>query len=142
MANYYAIIRTNYFSVTDEAKFREIIGSCGAAEDEIQVFEEMASDGTKQFGFGCYGTICGIPTGEDEDDEPDLDAFYDALQSVLVEDNAIMITEVGFEKLRYLIGHCTVITKHEIQGINIRDKAIELARSILGNPDFTTKMEY
>ena len=138
MANYYATIRTNYFSVTDEAKFRDIIDTC-SAEDELHVFE--SNDGSGKVGFGCYGSVYGIPVGED-DDESDLDALYDALQSVLVEGDAIIITEIGFEKLRFLIACCTIITKNDIQGIDLRNKAIDLARDMLQNPDFTTEMDY
>jgi hypothetical protein len=140
MANYYAIIRTNYFGVTDEAKFREIVDSC-RAEDTIHIFG--ADDGSGKIGFGCSGSIYGIPASEDEDDmEDDLDAFYDALQSVLAEGDAIIITEIGYEKLRYLIGYCSIITKDDIQSIDVRSKAIELARVMLNNPEFTTEMDY
>lgn len=140
MANYYATIRTNYFGVTDEAKFREIINSCNA-EDSIHIFE--ADDGTGKFGFGCNGSIYGIPPSEDEDDdENNLDVFYDALQSLLIESDAIIITEVGFEKLRYLIGTCTIITRDQIRFIDVRDKAIELAQSMLNDSSFSTRMDY
>jgi hypothetical protein len=102
MANYNATIRTNYFSVKDEARFREIMDACGA-EDELYVFE--SEDGTGKLGFGCYGRLNGIPAGEAADDEEsDIDAFYDALQDVLSDGDAIIITELGYEYLRYLIG--------------------------------------
>jgi hypothetical protein len=140
MANYYATIRTNYFSVTDEEKFRRIIGSC-SAEDDILIFD--SEDGTGKVGFACMGSIYGIPPTEDEDDtESDLDAFYDALQAIIAEDDAIIITEVGYEKLRCLIGHCTVITWNEIQYIDVRNKAVELAGTLLNNKSFSTRMDY
>ena len=142
MANYYATIRTNYFTVKDETKFREVVDSC-IAEDELHIFEDTLPDGRKLFGFGCYGSIYGIPPGDDEDDDDNsLDAFYDALQEVLPEDEAIIITEIGWEKLRYLIGCCTVITKNDIQFIDVRAKAIDLARSMLKNDAFQTQMDY
>lgn len=142
MANYYATIRTNYFSVKDEVKFREIVDSC-SAEDTVHLFEVEQPNGSKLFGFGCYGSIYGIPPGEDEDDDDNnLDAFYDALQEVLPEDEAIIITEIGNEKLRYLIGCCTVITHNGIQFIDVRDKAVGLARTMLQNDAYQTKMDY
>ena len=143
MANYYATIRTNYFAVTDEVKFRKIIDSC-SAEDTIHILENIAPDGTKTFGFGCYGYISGIHADADEEDmdETDLDAFYFALQSVLAEGDAIIIMEVGNEKLRYLIGVCTVITRSDIQGVDVSNKALDLVRTMLANPDFTTEMYY
>jgi hypothetical protein len=142
MANYYATIRTNYFCVMDEEKFREIINSC-SAEDNIHIFDNVQADGSKTFGFGCYGSIYGIPPGEDEEDgENDLDAFYDALQTVLSEDDAIIITEIGNEKLRYLIGCCTVITRSKIQFVDVRNKAFDLAKTMLKNDSFQTQMDY
>lgn len=142
MANYYATIRTNYFTVKDENKFREAINSC-SAEDELHIFEVKRPDGNKLFGFGCYGSIYGIPPREDEDDDENhLGAFYDALQEVLPEDDAIIITEVGNEKLRYLIGCCTIITHNEIQFVDVWDKAIDLARTMLKNDAFQTQMDY
>ncbi len=141
MANYNATIRTNYFSVTDSEKFQEIVSSC-SAEDNIEIF--FTEDGSGKVGFGSYGCISGIPVGEDENDdnEVSLDAFYDALQGILVEGDAIIITEVGYEKLRYLIGSCTVITRNEIQYIDVRSKAVELAGALLNNKSFSTRMDY
>ena len=140
MANYCAVIRTNYFSVTDETRFREIMASCVGDEEDTEVFE--SEDGSDKFGFGCFGTISGIPEDTDDPDSADLGAFYDALQSVLAEGDAIIITEIGYEKLRYLIGVCTVITKRDIRYIDVRQKAVELAMEMLGDNGFTTQMDY
>jgi len=139
MANYYAFIRTNYFSVTDESKFLEIIDSC-LSEDKLKVF--TSGDKPKLFGFGCYGSIYGIPINGDDLEEVDIDAFYEALQNILADDDVIIITEIGYEKLRYLLAHCTIITKMEIRFVDLRDQAMNMACEMLDNPDFTTKMDY
>lgn len=142
MANYCATIRTNYFSVKDEVRFRELMQSV-SAEDEVHIFEQPQSDGSKKLGFGCYGSIYGIPAGPDEDDsENDMDCFLDALQKLVCEDDVIIMTEVGNEKLRYVIGCSTVITSKEILGVGIPDKALHLAQELLGNKDFQTQMDY
>jgi len=142
MANYYATIRTNYFSVKDEDAFRELLQSV-SAEDEVHVFEQPQPDGSKKFGFGCYGNIYGIPAGSDEDgSEDDMECFLDALQNLICEDDAIIMTEVGNEKLRYVIGCSTVITSKEIRGVSIPDKALHLVQELLGNKDFRTQMDY
>ena len=143
MANYNAVIRTNYFSVADEARFREIMASCVGTEEAVMIFEP--ENGSKKFGFGCYGTIYGIPPDSedgDDDEDADLGTFYDALQSVLADGDAIIITEIGWEKMRYLVGVCTVITKREIQCIDVCKKAVELAGELLGDNGFTTQMDY
>jgi hypothetical protein len=142
MANYNAVIRTNYFSVTDEKKYREIINSC-SVEEEIHVFEEISSDGKKLFGFGCFGSIFGMSAIDGDDDcEADNSVFYAELQSVLAEGDAIIIVEVGYEKLRYLIGTGTVITQSDIQLVSLDGSAVNLARSLLNNPDYTPRMYY
>jgi len=140
MANYYATIRTNYFSVKDETAFRELIQSV-TAEDEVHIFEQPQSDGGKKFGFGCCGSIGGIANPDDED-HPDLDVFLEALQKLVCEKDAIILTEVGSEKLRYVMGLSTVITHAKIQYVDIRSIALEVAQKSLGNPDYTTQMDY
>jgi len=141
MANYMGFTRTNYFSVTDVEKFRQIIADSYCSEGEIEVFEDTVN-GCVKFGFGCYGAICGIRELLDDDDEGDYDAFVDALQSVLADGDAIIITEVGYENLRYLIGHSHIITRSNTFSINLRDRAIAEARILLNNPKYDTKMEY
>jgi len=138
MADYYAFIRTNYFGVTDKTKFMNVIASC-RAEDNIKIFEHP-NDPCK-FAFGCYGNIYGIPDCED-DFENDIYEFYSELRDILIENDAIIITEIGYEKMRYLTGICTVITKQDIQFVNLCDKGVELAGNMLQNPDFVTQMEY
>ena len=137
MANYYCKIRTNYFSVTDEAKFKEVISKC-EAEDEIVV----NSDGGKHM-FYCDGSISGLPDNEnDEYTEYNYDAFCEALQGVLVDDDAIIITEVGYEKMRYLVGVSLVITTKEIRQVSLNDEAVRVAGMMLGNSEYGTQMDY
>jgi hypothetical protein len=142
MAQYTAWTRTNYFAVTDEDKFREIMAACvSSEEDELTIIESKESP--NKVGFLCGGTILGIRDGEDSDDgEYDDTAFHAAIQSVLADGDAIIITEVGHELMRYLYGHVTVITKHDIKAVNLYSKGIELARTMLNNPEFTTQAEY
>ena len=71
MANYIGYTRTNYFSVTDEEKFRQIIANAYSSADKIEVFEDK-TDGNVKYAFGCYGVICGTrELSDDDDDEGD-----------------------------------------------------------------------
>jgi hypothetical protein len=158
MANYYGKTRTNYFSVTDEVKFREIIAACKASEDEVHSIDNEKEGDERKVGFYCDGSIQGLPyklvddepvvTFDEDDAEEDLDNeisgnfFYDALQELLVDGDAIIVTEVGSEKMRYLLGCCLVITKNDMQHVDLGAKALKLARNMLGNPGFTTQNEY
>lgn len=140
MSNYNAAIRTNYFSVKDSAALRKLIDSV-YAEDTIELFMHELPNGSMQYGFGCYGTIDGIRDNEDTSGD-DLYAFYKALQKLVCENDAILIFEVGHEKLRYLVGYCTVITSTAIQYVDIRQQALDLAAKLLNTPGYNTRTEY
>ena len=50
MANYYAYIRTNYFRVKDEKKFREFMARVSGTEDRVELWEEKDKNGNTVFG--------------------------------------------------------------------------------------------
>ena len=147
MANYCGFTRTNYFSVTDEAKFRDIIGKC-VAEDSVEIFKSDSEDG--KFAFGCYSGIqeeisCGAyddcyDCPKSETAECETPGLYEMLQSVVASDDAIIITEVGHEKLRYLVGVSIIITKDSIRAVSLDIASRDIAREMLANPDFNTVM--
>ena len=146
MANYYGFTRTNYFRVTDEDRLRKIIRSCACGEDTLTLFEN-AEDGERTwFGFGCYDSIRGLDLSDsaDEDDYPDYDydAFASALQKILCEGDAIIITEVGYEKLRYLTATAFIITKTDMQCLDLNIDAVKTAQEMLGDSSYNTIMEY
>ena len=150
MADYYAKTCTNYFSVTDENKFRKLMSVCEGNGDSIEVYECCDEPDKKMFCFCCDGSILGLPAPLEDisndfdfmnyvscEDEHDFDIFCNELQKLLAADDAIIITEVGSEKLRYLVGVSTIITNKEIRIVNLHAKAIEVAREMLGNDNYT-----
>ena len=142
MANYDATIRTNYFSVKDEKAFRKLMESVNA-EAEIHIFEQEMYDGSKKFGFGCYGAISGICAVSDEDEYPDIDGcIQEALQKLVCEDDAVIMVEIGYEKLRYVTGLGAVITSTEIRHIDVWHESLVAARLLLDNPNFQTQIDY
>ena len=144
MVNYMGFTRTNYFSVTDAEKLRDIV-------DRI-IWDNSGSfleEGYGGYVFGCYGSINGLRNpkqedcdSEDYDDDYNADDVYEALQEIVAPGDAIIITEVGYEKLRYLVGDTVVITRDAIEYINLRSAAMEAACKLLNNPQFDTQMEY
>ena len=131
MASYVCAIRTNYFRVTEEEKFRNLIdeflsGSC-------EVFTRTDVNSNKLVGFDSDENI-----NWSEDDT----GFVSGLQECLAEDDSIIVLEVGHEKLRYLIGAATIITRSSIETIDLTSLAISKAAEMLGNPDYTTCCEY
>jgi len=142
MANYCGTTRTNYFKVTDEEKFRQVMANVCCTDDDLEIFEEEFDDG-KKFGFGCCGVIQGTKQLlDDEDAEEDYDEFIKSLQEVVADGDAIIITEVGYEKLRYLVGRSEIITKTGFKTVSLRDITLTEARLLLENPEFDTQMEY
>lgn len=137
MANYYCTMRTNYFRVKDEVNFKRIMDSV-ESEDRVKVFKHE-QHGQTWYGFGCYGGIYGIGR---VDDDPDYEMFVAALQEVVADDDAIIIYEVGNEKLRYLIGSAHVITSKSQEFVDLRAVAYEAARTLLNNQNWTTRSEY
>lgn len=142
MANYYSFTRTNYFAVKDEEKLRQIIDSCQSTEERLSIWKKTVDNQTL-FAFGCYGAISGLLVeNEDEDGEGDLNALYDALQQIVADDHAVIITEVGHEKLCYLVGDCTVVTSKGRLFANLRETGLVKARQLLGDPQYQPPMEY
>ena len=142
MANYYCVMRTNYFRVKDEEKFLELMESVCSGEDELQIWSETDAEGTKRFGFGAYDSIRGINLAGDQDEDPDYDAFITALQDCVADDDAIIIMEAGHEKLCYVGGSAEVITSQGHDYINITDSAVKIAKEMLNAPDWATKCDY
>lgn len=131
MAEYYGFTLTNYFAVKDEDRFKTALGRCAVCEDKINIFERTV-DGHKFFAFGCYSSLLGFPVSDSEDDtEYDLDEFYNDLQTVVADGDAIIITEVGHEKLRYLVGVCMIITQSGHSVVNLNDISLGKARELL-----------
>lgn len=144
MANYISTMRTNYFRVKDEAVFRDFMNHIQGCEDTVEVFERASEDGTRYFGFGCYGGIFGYVDDDDDDLDYDIayEKFFKMLHDIVAEDDAIILMEVGNEKLRYVTGYATIITTNDSRTIDLTNDAIELAGKMLGDSGYRTQVDY
>lgn len=100
MANYTAFFRSNYFAVKDVAQFQRF-----CQEFQLEMITDTEQDETL-YGFLGPEHESGIPVtryneATDEWEEADLLAM---LATHLAEDYVAIVMEVGYEKLRYLIG--------------------------------------
>lgn len=82
----------------------------------------------------------------DEESDVSLDGdcmleFYRELQKILPDQEAMILMEVGNEKLRYVVGLVTIVTNKEIRFVNMEDVALKTVKSMIGE-DFTTQMDY
>ena len=134
MANYCSTTRTNYFHVKDPDKFRALM------EDVVgvELWDETDDAGQPVFAFGSYGRI----EGTDPYDDDAYDKFITALQEHVADDDAVIIIEVGNEKLRYLVGLALVVTSKGCDNVDLNGEAIELARKMLSNKKYDTILSY
>jgi len=130
MANYYGTVRTNYFKVTDEEKYKELFGRL-SAEDEIHDFTKE-EDGEVFHGFGSYSCIDYVSEDEEDEDVGGIDGFVKELQKILPEGEVFVYEEIGNEKLRYLVGLVVVATKDDIRYNALTEVAKSLAKEMLG----------
>lgn len=117
MANYNSKFTSNYFQVTDEEKFRNIIDHI-VCEDKIEIDFDTDKSGNTVFAVCGYGNMDGYAPikGEpdyDEDYEGDWDEMIKQLQSVLPDGETMIINSVGNEKLRYVDYYCLGITNKD-----------------------------
>lgn len=132
MSDYIARTKTNLFRVTDEEKFKDIVSRM-KGDDKIDLFIQGTSE-NPVFGFGCYGNIGGYEGDDGAFGGDDFNTMAEELQSILPEDEAIIITEIGHEKYCYVGGFVTVITKNAVHIKNMSDTAKEMASIMLGEP--------
>ena len=144
MANYEGTTRTNYFKVKDVEAFKSLIKRTYGTPEPLDIFEKKdAQTGETLYGFGCYGSIEGIDDQcTDGYAEPDFGAFVDELQKLISEGDAVIIMESGNEKLRYVTGYATVITSTKVEYIDMSTNAKNVAKKLLNNENWTTRMEY
>ena len=138
MANYDSATLSNYFHVKDEKALRELIGKTVCSDNDLELFDCKDENGQTIFGFGTCGSIIGIPDENGKKDEYTYDGFVKALQKIIEPDEAIIIFEVGHEKL-CCIGECAaVITVNKSTWLDMSDIAVNKARKMLNNPKWVT----
>lgn len=135
MANYVSTHRTNMFRVTDEEKFKDIIKHL-QAESDIEVFEASCGD-EKWFGFGSTNTLKEHANKNEDDCDPTLDEMGE-LQKIIPENEAIMITDIGYEDGHYIGAGTLVITKNASEYVSLNDVADQLASKLLGGTKYTS----
>lgn len=136
MADYLATSRTNYFRAENAELLRGIIHAAAFDVEGLRLWEDTGEDGIIRYAFGCYNSIAGAM------DEDAFTEFVTKLQACLPDDDAIVITEIGNEKLRYLEALATVITKTACDTVDLTETGYERASEMLGYPNWSTKENY
>ena len=138
MANYISTVRTNYFRVTDEERYKELVKNFTCDTDDVY-HHTKNKDGKIFHMFGAYGTI------EYVSDDNELcclsDVFYPELQKILPEGEAFILQEAGHEKLCYVEGRAEIVTKDTVKYVDLAWAVMEKAKELLGK-DFETELDY
>lgn len=130
MANYNAVARTNYFQVKDLAAFRQALAPFALEivakghEGEPQAGELVAVLSNDEGGW---------PSSyydEEMDDYLDVDLPI-VIAEHLADGEVAIGVEVGFEKLRYLVGFAWAInSKGETRQVDLNDAIVEQAKQL------------
>lgn len=136
--DYHSKYKTNYFSVTNESKLKEIIDSCEVAgEGELKLLKSKSGN---KYSFCCDCNLYGVLYGLKKDEDP-FEWLLKDLQKILPEDEAILLIEVESNNITYLTEICTIITKDKIQNISFYNKVLKTVRSMLQNSEFEIQLE-
>ena len=128
MANYENTFSTNEFTVTDEARYKELFSFL---QGDITDYTRTDETGVTIHGFGGYGGIYSDTGIEEIDDEP-IGYFMDELSKILPEGQAVIYNEVGNEKLNYLAAYSIIATKNDgVRSIDMQSLAEDMAQAML-----------
>lgn len=109
--NYYGKMRTNWFRITDEKKLLELLDKLEGEELNIRRESDFVC-------ITCWGQIY-------FDEEPIGDSsFYNQIQAIIAEDDAMVVTEIGSEGLRYFCAYADIITKKEITYVDLEQQVL------------------
>ena len=137
MSNYIAVGRTNYFRVTNEKRYNELFENISANDGKWD-YSQKAPNGDILHCFACEG---GLDYREPDSYDSEIDYFISELQKILPENEAVIYTEGGHEKHRYVIGFSLVITSKTVDWLQLPELALDVAKNHLGK-EFTTVMDY
>lgn len=150
MSNYNYAIRTNYFRVTDEERYKKIFSQLFCVDGE-EIFDFTKEEGGQIYhSFGTYG-FPGYNIENCKEKYPELcddcdcqcfDDFLSDLQQILPEDEVFIYTDVGHEKLLYLNAYSFIVTKNDISLIDLEGSVIAKVREMLGKEDSSTEISF
>ena len=138
MANYCCAVRSSYFYVMDEEKYKELMKHIITCEDSIECWDKE-KDGRIAHAFGCYDQILGYiddpKAWKDYENhvDPDYDYFLQKLSEIIAPGSACVIFQAGNEKLRYVDGFVDVVIHNEVKCESLES----IARDILKENDIS-----
>lgn len=124
MANTESAYYTNFFKVTDEEAYNNLISKLSG---EYLYFSEKKEENLHS--FSGYDSLSYIKT---EDDILDVYDFIDELRAILPDNECIVYIESGHDKLRDVYGYAIIATNKEIREESLSDFAQRSIEQMLG----------
>ena len=113
MADYIGMCRSTWFKIKDYDKFMQ--GLKNVLLDEVTI-EQSEKDNNTIIIYG-YSSIPNLKSTIEEDDYEEFD-FIEYIKQHIVEGEKVRITEIGYEKLRYLTAFAYDISTKEIKTVD------------------------
>ena len=135
MSNYNSVVRTNYFKVKKDEEFLDFFKKISSENGKPRLWSRE-NKGKREYAFGSVGELYydGMPLHDSD--------FATHMQKMIPENEAVVLEEIGNEKLRYLNASAIIITSNDYAGMDFLDVLIGKAKSILQDDSFTCDMEY
>lgn len=128
MANYVSRMRTSYFDVNDASQFKEAIEPFVKA-NHLEIIENEGK-------FGLMGEeFTSLPSphilldenGDQVDQDDEMVNVLELLQTFLPEDEVVIATLIGYEKMRYLVAASFIVTRSKLLEVHSDLAVKELA---------------
>ncbi len=74
----------------------------------------------------------------DDDDDYEYSSFIADLSEILPDDEAIVISEIGNDKLQYFVAYAVVVTKYEIRTVDLFNASVQEAEEMLCDAMYAT----
>ena len=136
MTNYCCTVRSSYFYVTDEEKYKDLMKHIITCEDSLECWDKE-KNGRIAHAFGCYDQILGYSDDPEawedyeNDVDPDYDYFLQKLSEIIADGSTCVIMQAGNEQLRYVDGLVDVVMPGKVVCSNLED----MARTIMKDND-------
>lgn len=140
MANSTTILRTNYFHINNRDDFNHLLSQLVTSNGEPIC--NFKTDDPLLAGFGCESEIEGLKDENGDLIDNSYDMFLAKLQTLIAPNDACLLTTISYEKLRTITGDVCVITSNAIKSTDLETIGTNLGKTLLNNPDWTTRTWY
>lgn len=140
MSEYGAACRTNWFHVTDPERLRRLIASVRTLQgNPIMLWKSKDKLQRDVYAFGGYGTIADVYScASENEDDFEYGPFITDLSEILTDDEAVVISEIGNDKLQYIVAYAVVVTKYEIRTVDLFNASVQEAEEMLCEAMYAT----